>query len=477
MPSCKYEKVARRVESLIASGTLRTGDRIPSVREMARLMDVSTMTVLEGYRCLEDLGLVEARPQSGHYVRPKASRRRKVWARLPAARQEDILLVTKDVTVPQAVDRFLEQAADRRLLPLGAGLPDPSLLPSERLSILLARAARTQPEDTNRYSIGAGDPRLRRAIARWMLESGAVTEANEIVVTTGATQALLLALRAVAQPGETVAVESPGYHGFHGLLEFLGLRSIEIPSSPDTGFSVSALAQTLAAPENAVAAVLLSASFSNPTGATMPDAEKERLVTLCRERGIPIIDDDTYGDLPFVGQRPRSLKSFAPTDVLHVGSFSKTLGPGYRIAWVAGGRHNGAILRYHHMAVLSTASANQHAVADYLERGGMSRHLRRLRRQYADNLRLIGDEVVASFPPGTRAGCPAGGHFLWVELPEGGDAVALAGRAFQAGISIAPGILFSSRLHYRRYLRLNGAVVCDERLRNALSTLGRLARV
>jgi DNA-binding transcriptional MocR family regulator len=435
---------------------------------------VSTTTVLEGYRCLEGLGLIESRPQSGYFVRPEGMRRPKPWSRLPPVRSEPIVLTTADVRVPPAVGELLAQATKPGLVPLGAGLPDPSFLPSEALSIRMARIVRQAPAEVNRYCIGAGELPLRRALARWMLEGDATTEADEIVVAEGATQALLLALRSVARPGDAVAVESPGYHGFHALLQFLGLRSVEVPSDPVTGFSVDALQDVLSAGGDPVACVLLSSCFSNPTGATMPDAEKRRLVEICGAKGIPLIDDDTYGDIAFADRRPRSLKSFAPADVIHIGSFSKTLGPGYRIAWLAGGKHRGDILRCHNMAALATRVAPQRTIYAYLERGGMQRHIRRLRRQYAENLRFLQNEVARHFPTGTRTGEPQGGHFLWVELPEDRDTMELARRAEKAGISLAPGVLFSSRLHYRRFLRLNGAIVCNNDIVRAIATLGKL---
>ncbi len=470
----KYEQVAGRVRELVDSGIIKAGERIPSVRAMSSQMSLSPMTVLEGYRRLEDLGFIESRPQSGYFVRPPHLRRPGPWVKLPDARPEKIAVKTAAVKIPDYVERIFSLAARRDLIPLGAGLPDPRLLPSEELSIRLARVARTDPNEINRYCLGQGHPVLLDCLSRWMIEAGCITSPDEMVVTSGATQAMLLALRAVTRPGDAVAVESPGYYGFYSILQFLNLKAVEIPCSPSHGFQVDALARYLET-GRPLAAVLLSASISNPTGAMMPDEEKIRLLRLCRRYDLPVIEDDTYGEIHFQAERPRPLKAFSPDRAVYIGNCSKILSPGYRIAWLAGGRHHKDIMSCHHMAVLAAPVAPQLAVASFLTDGGLSRHVRALNRKYADNIRLFQAEVARWFPSGTRAANPGGGQFLWLELPSGLDAGDLVEGSIANGFSIAPGILFSARQNYRGYLRLNCALEWTPEVQNALRILGGLA--
>lgn len=469
----KYDQIIHRIEDLIRLETLKDGDRAPSVRSMAKQMGVSVMTVLEGYRRLESMGLIESRPQSGYYVRPGVFGDSRPLARPPRANRPDIDLKTEAVMIPEAVERLLTQALRKDVLPLGTGMPAPDYFPSEELSIRLARVARTDPELVNSYCVGRGHCVLTEMVARWMIEAGCATPEEEIVVTAGATQALMLAIRSVTRPGDTVAVESPGYYGFYALLQFFNLKAVEIPCDPQSGLAVDAL-QAILRRGLKPACVILSPSFSNPTGAVMPDVNKEALVELCLKQNLPIIEDDTFGELAFNTYRPLTLKALSPDRVIYVGSFSKILAPGYRIAWLAGGRHTGDILRCHAMSVLATPAATQLAVAAYLKDGGLKRHLRLLRKRYQVNAGLLQDKIALCFPAGTRTSNPRGGHFLWVELPEGYNAVELSAASADEGISIAPGVLFSSRQHYGRCFRLNFAVPWGDQVDQAVERLGQL---
>lgn len=470
----KYELVAGRIQELISVGVLKTGGKIPSVREMSRQMGLSIMTVLEGYRRLEDMGIIESQPQSGYYVRPEMFRENSLsGTKPPEAKLARISIKTESVSISPAVQDLIRQAARTDLVALGAGLPNPAFFPSEELSIRVTRQARFDPDGINQYCIGAGHEPLIDEFFRWMLMSGCTPVKDEIVVTAGATQALLLAVRAVTSPGDAVAVESPGYYGFYAVLKFLGLKAVEISSHPQTGLSVDMLKKACKR-EKRIKAVVLSPTFSNPTGATMPDENKQRLCRLAQKHGICLIEDDTYGDICFGQQRPRSLKSFGMHNTIYIGSLSKSLCPGYRIAWIAGGRYSEDILRCHAMAVLACSSVTQRAVASFLKDGGMKRHLRRLRKIYARNINLCQTAVARYFPEGTKAASPAGGPFLWVELPAGCSALELADQAVQHGISIAPGVLFSARQHYEGFIRFNCSLDWSAKVDAALETLGAL---
>ncbi len=469
----KYEKVAAEIKHRIELGILRGGDQIPSIRAMAEQMRVSIMTVLEGYRFLENEGVIESVPQSGYFVRARVLRQNTSLSRLPEASRESIDLHTDFVHLNPSIEKMLTEAGD--LIPLGAGLPDPRFLESEELSIRMARVVRSDPFAANRYSLGQGEPGLRKELAKRMVDIGCTCGTDDIIVTTGATQALLISLRAVAAPGDTVAIESPGFHGFYSMIEFLGLKAIEIPCDPLLGFSVSSLKKVIGQGEK-IAAVLLSSTYSNPTGSMLPDWKKELLVHLCADNGIAVIDDDTYGNLSYGTIRPLPLKAFDAGNVIHIGNMSKILAPGYRIGWVAGGKYSRDIMRCHSMAVLAVAMPNQLAVAAYLRAGGFKHHLRKLRKVYAENMQLFQHAIAADFPWGTCTSNPEGGHFLWVRLPDGCDSEKLSHESAQQGISIAQGTIFTSRQHYRNFIRLNTAVPWTPEIRQALTTLGDLVK-
>jgi DNA-binding transcriptional MocR family regulator len=470
----KCEEVAGRISRLIEKKTLTAGERIPSVREMAKQMHLSVMTVLEGYRRLEDRGWLECRPQSGFFVTPDVFREKTPEVRISIPEPEIIRLSSKRVRVSEEIQSLLRLLWDPGLIPLGVGFSSPEFFPTQALGRHVSRAVRGNLR-SNQYEIGQGNLRLRQELAKKMMDSGCEIHPNEILITIGGTEALHLCMGALLKPGDEVAVESPGFFGFFSILASLHLRAVEIPSDPQTGLSVTALQQVLSQNSH-IRALILCPSLSNPTGASMTESAKDELISLCQQFKVTIIEDDTFGDLSFSSCRASSLKSRDPEGVVFVGSLSKILSPGYRIGWLAGGRHHGALFRYHTTTVLCAPTPTQLGIASFLEEGGLGRHLRRLRKAFQENVARFRREVAGHFPRNTRMTNSLGGHFLWVELPVPCDTSILAFRCVKKGFSIAPGILFSARGHYRRYLRLNAGLSWSGEIQSTLKLLGKLAQ-
>ena len=459
-----YEQVAHRVANLIEHGTFRPGDRIPSVRKLSRQQDVSITTILEAYRLLEDRGLIEARPQSGYYVRP---------VRIMGP-DEPLKSSPRGgpspVRVDQLVDSVLRRIGDPSLIQLGAAIPAPHLLPTDRLNRCLAAAARRLGPRGNNYVASPGWRSLRMQIARLSLASGCTLTPDDVLVTGGAQEALTLALRATCSPGDAVAIESPCYFGVLQAIEILGFRAIEIPTHPREGMDVEALARALQSHE--IRACVAAANYANPLGSCMPDEAKLALVETCSEAGIPLIEDDTFGDLTHSLQRPKALKAFdREGNVLLCSSFSKTLAPGYRVGWIVGGRYQAELERLKFITNVATPTLPQAAIADFLGNGGYARHLRRIRRTYARQISLMTESIGRHFPESTRVTRPEGGFVLWAELPKDVDSLELQDRAIAEGISLVPGPLFSPKKAYRNFIRLNAAYWSDE-VEEALAKLG-----
>lgn len=464
-----YEELANDLARLVSRGTLRPGDRLPSVRQLSDQRGVSVSTVLQAYLLLENRGVVETRPQSGHYVR---ARRLSLVAepRTPRA-----ALQATRVSVTDLVARVYGAARDPRMVLLGGGFMSPQLLPTESLNRRLAALARAAGGAGIAYDPPPGLPALRRAIARRAADCGVAIGADDIVTTVGTMEALHLCLRAVARAGDTVVVDSPAYYGVLQLIESLGMRALEVPANAGTGVDLTRLDEALK--QHTVRACLLVPTFSNPLGALMPDDAKRDLVRLLARHEVPLIEDDIYGDLVFDGARPRPAKAFdRHGNVMLCTSFSKTLAPGYRVGWVAAGRWRDAVERLKFAQTVSTPTLPQMAIADFLENGGYERHLRRLRRALADQVGRVSDAVAEHFPPGTRISRPHGGFLLWVEMPPGRSALALHDRALARGISIAPGPIFSAKQRFANCLRLSCAWPWSDRIERAIRTLGELAR-
>jgi DNA-binding transcriptional MocR family regulator len=464
-----YRQVAERIESMIQGGTFAVGERIPSVRQLSRQLGVSVTTVVEAYRLLEDRRLVEARPQSGYYVRqpePAAPEP----ARTDSARQG------APPEVSDLVLRFLRGSQARGVLALGAAVPDPSFLPVQRLNRLLVNAVRRQPSASQSYDAVAGLESLRVQIGRRALDAGCSLSPEDILTTSGAQAAVHLCLQAVTRPGDTVAVETPTYYGLLEALESLHLRALEVATDPRNGVDLEELVRAF--DREPVAACVFSPSFGNPLGHCMPDTARRSLVGELVRRRIPLIEDDVYGELPFAARRPRAVKSFDTEGlVLLCSSFSKSVAPGYRIGWTAPGRYRDRVEKLKFASSVATATPTQMALAAFLAEGGFDRTLRQLRREYRDLVARMSAAVARHFPEDTRVSRPEGGHVIWVEMPEPADSVRLHEDALRYGVSIAPGILFSTRPRYRNCLRLNCAVPWNQEVESAVERLGELARL
>jgi DNA-binding transcriptional MocR family regulator len=465
-----YEHLADELGQAIDRGALRAGDRLPSVRRLAQERSVSVATVLEAYLRLENAGLIEVRPKSGHFVR----RRTMVTAEPRTPRP---CTTASRVTVTDAYLKILEAMRDPELLPFGCATVDPSYLPIGALNRIVTQVTREMTTVGARYEGPPGLLTLRRQIARRAVESGVAITEHDLCTTVGATEGLSLALRAVARPGDVIAVESPSYFGVLQIIEGLGMRALEVPANPRTGLDVSAFEETVRSQQ--IRALVCSPTLLNPLGSIMPDDERERLVRITRRADIPVIEDDVYGELVFDGSRPRPLRAFASpshdSHVLLVSSISKTLAPGYRVGWIAGGRWHDQIIRLKYGQTLACPSLPAIAVAEFLASGGYDRHLRRLRAAMQGNVERYREAIATQFPDGTRVSSPRGGFVLWVELPAGVDALQLHEQALRKRIVVAPGPLFSARQRFTNFLRISAGTPWSARIDEGIKTLARLA--
>lgn len=462
-----YARVARRFVSLIERGTLRPGDRLPSLRRTSVVERVSLTTSLQAYSMLEMRGYVEARPQSGFYVRPRASRETRPPAVSPTGRSATPL------DASASVSRVLLSAEDRRLVAFGAACPAPSLLPTRALVRLVSSIGRARVADTNAYSFPPGRDELRREIARRALRWGGSLAPEDVLVTCGATEALSLALMATTRRGDIVAVESPCYFGTLLLLDTLGLRAIGVATDPREGLRVDDLAAVLR--RHRVAAIVASPTCQNPLGSVMSDQAKRALAALLSRHDVPLIEDDVYGEAFHGSERPAPVKAWDRGGrVLWCSSFSKVLAPGYRIGWIAGGRYQERLTRLKLASTLATPAVPQLAIAAFLRSGSYDRFAKKVRASYRDQVERGREAVARFFPEGTRVTQPQGGFLLWVEMPPGVDSVRVADEALAAGISISPGTLFSVQDRHRHCLRLSCGQPWTSELDRAVEKLGRI---
>jgi DNA-binding transcriptional MocR family regulator len=460
-----YEQLASQLREQIVLGTLRAGERLPSIRQLSRSHGVSMATAVQACLQLEREGLALARPRSGYFVRvasPPPPMSRPPRRRAPGAVSNPML---------QGV---LDMLARSDLLPLHSATAAPELLPQSALAASLSHCLRHAPMAALDYAPPQGHPALRRLIAQRYAQIGVSVSPDEIVVTAGAMEAISLALRTVTAPGDVVLVESPTYHGILQAIAALRLKVLEVPNLPDSGIDTARLDQLLE--QNNVRAAVLVPNFNNPIGSVTDDAAKQAILASCARHKTIVIEDDIYGELSWSGQRPSPMRRWDPHgSVITCSSFSKTLSPGLRVGWLVGGEWSDALLRAKYFSTVGSASLPQLALVHYLQRHDLERHLRRLRNALADNGQRMHEAITRYWPEETRACSPRGGLSLWLQLPPDIDVHALFEAALAEGIGTSPGMLFSSRGDYIDCMRLCCGLPWSEKLDRALRRLGQLA--
>jgi DNA-binding transcriptional MocR family regulator len=460
-----YEHVASEFRRKIDLGVLQVGEKLPSVRALRSGRRVSTATVMEAYLRLERDGYVRVRDRSGFYVvqPPRRTMREPTTGRAVAP--------PLPVGISALAAEVLAQMGNTRLAPLGVSTLDPALLPMPRLNRAFRRALARWPLHSAQYTDLSGSAGLRRELARRALALGTALDADELIITAGGVDGLNLALRAVASPGDVIAVESPTYFGVLQTLAAVGLRAIEIPADSRAGLDLGLLEHTLK--RHRVKALLMMTTCHNPLGVVMTDGAKKELVALTARHGVPLIEDGAYAELAFDERYRRPAKAFDQHGlVIFCGSFSKVLAPGLRLGWVEGGRFRDRIRAYKGVTSGMTSALPQLAVAELLATRTYDRHVKRLRQRAAEHVRLYTQALRDVLPAGVRMTAPAGGILLWLQLP-GVDATAVYRNLLQQGIGVFPGEIFSLRGKHRSFLRISCGAIWSPAIERAVGLLGK----
>jgi DNA-binding transcriptional MocR family regulator len=462
-----YERVAQLVETQISTGALRNNERIPSVRAMSRTARVSISTVVQAYLHLENIGLIEARPQSGFFVRqpsanvPPEPRPRPNRLRRPASIATEVL------------DTCREALTRTDIVPLNGAFTSPTFYPTQRLNNLVREVLREHPLNAGECILPPGHAELRRQVAKRMAIAGAAADPSHVVITSGTMDAIILTLRTLCRPGDTVLVESPTYFGLLQAIEHLSLKVVEAPNHPGRGIDVDAVRAI--ARNTKLAAAVLMPNFNNPAGTLTPDDAKREIVSILTSVETPIIEDDIYGDLHYGSVRPSSMRAFDEAGlVISCGSVSKTIALGYRIGWAVSSQFHDEIARAKFFASVACPTLQQLVLARYYASGGYDRYLRRMRMALSENAQHFSEAIGRCFPSGTRVARPAGGVVLWVELPPGVDGAELFRTALASRIGIAPGVVFSAKADYRNYIRISCGLPWTTTTERAIEKLGKL---
>lgn len=466
----KFERLSNELAALIDRGILAPDTRLPSVRDLVRERGLSADTVYRAYHQLEGQGHIHARPRSGYFVNGKIR---------PRSSTANTTRPPGNLPDNSCSDAFVTSLYERLLDPntatFGASYPNANLYPYAALARSLAAAARTLKPNLFNSGLSNGHGQLLAQIAARYRTRGVAVEPHQIMITGGASEALALSLQSLTRPGDLVLIEDPCFYGSMHLLRRLQLRHALVPVDAVNGLDLDTLATLLQ--RHAPRACLLMTTLQHPTGTSLPSVKKRALVALLARHGIPLVEDDVYGELNFSQiPSPPALAYDEAGLVLNCGSFSKSLAPGYRIGWVAAPA--ALIERIKTLRLTSSITPSipvQAGLAHYLQRGVYDHHLRGLRRALELQQRQMLEQIHSYFPADCSLTPHAGGYYLWLRLPPGRNAWDIAQRALGEGISVMPGCVLSACSRFNDHLRLNYGHVLDERATKSLRTLGALA--
>ncbi|HET7313758.1 PLP-dependent aminotransferase family protein [Salinisphaera sp.] len=462
-----YERLADNVAHLIENGVYQLGARLPSVRRISVEKDLSVSTCVRAYHELERRGVIEARPRSGFFVLSTGTS-----LALPSVSSEAATPVP--VSGRDRILRMLDASAEPDMTNFGAASPHPGFMPSGAIARASSRIWHMARRRCMTQAFPPGAFELRAEIARRLSLASCDVSPDDLVITNGCQASLTLALRLVCKPGDVVAVESPTYYGLLEVLEQCGLRALPIPTDPQTGVSLKLLEKALIRWNPGAIAVI--PTISNPMGVTLSEEKKRRLVQLAEKYGIPIIEDDVYGELVASGRRSRPLKSWDQSgNVYYCSSATKTISAGLRIGWVWVPSERREEARYQqYLASVSVNTPAQLTLANYLATANIHRHMRIAARGYKRCRREFAAQLEAKLPASVSISRPHGGFLIWVELPEYVDTTELLSRALARHVVFAPGELFSPDGEFKNCLRLNSALESAEMANRGISILAEL---
>lgn len=462
-----YVQIADRLGSQIHQLTLKTGEKLPSVRALSQEQGISLSTAYKAYVQLEIRGLIEARPKSGYYVRYTPARS------FDEPKHERQVNVSEKLSLDEMIAMVHRNFSADSIVKLSVASPALSLLPQAKLNKSMTEAIRLSSNSCISYEGVQGNANLKTHIARQAFSWGGNILPDDVVTTQGCMEALVFCLRAITRPGDTVAIESPTYFGIFSTVQSLGLKIIEIPTNSVDGLDLDFLAKAIY--KQQIKACLFVPTFSNPLGYCMSNEKKKKLVELLAKNEVPLIEDDIYGEMYFGKTRPRTCKSYDKHGlVMLCSSVSKTLAPGYRVGWCIPGKFKTEIINLKLKHSLSSASPTHAAIGHFFETGRYDLHMRNLRKALHTQCLRYTQAIAEYFPNDVKVSRPQGGYVLWIELNKKIDAFELYKQALVYKISISPGQIFSTDSRFTNFIRISFGIPYNDEIEQSLKTLGQL---
>lgn len=466
----RYRQIAEQLSRAIELGTLCPDQRFPSLRQLMRSYSISLSTAVATYRLLESQGWAEARDRSGYFVVNHGNKTQLKKLNQPIVEP----LTESNIRLACTADILLMMRNTEVSADFAVASCAPELYPAEELRKLMMAVIRDNERILTLATSAPSNNEFKSALARRALLRGINVSPEEIIVTHGASEGLALALRAVTKSGDAVLLESPTYYGVLQLLNSLGVKAIELPTSKTTGLLPEAVEFALREHPRVVAVVNMP-TLHNPLGSTMSNDNKRKLVELCVAHKVALIEDDVYGELHPDACRLQAQKAWDKTGhVIYCSSLNKTLSPGMRLGWLLPGRWRSEIEKIQSSQSRPRDNLPQLVAARFLSSSSYDRHLKRLHASLVRMRKNMIELIRQSFPEGCEIDEANAGLILWIKLPNGVSSLELFKKALENRIRILPGAIFSGSSYFDNYIRLTYGWPLTQERAAALEKVGQL---
>ena len=378
---------------------------------------------------------------------------------------------------PSVIREILKVTEKPGIISFAGGLPSPQTFPIDAMREASERVLRDDGKAALQYAASEGYGPLREWVAQDLLKQGMNVSPDQVLITTGSQQGLDLVAKILIDAGSRILVETPTYLG--ALQAFTPMEPVAVGvDSDDHGVDANDLRAKVGTGADKARFVYLLPNFQNPTGRTMTEERRAAVAQVAVESGLPIIEDNPYGDLWFDAPPAPSLSSRHPEGSVYLGSFSKILAPGLRLGYlVAPPALYPKLLQAKQAADLHTPSFNQRVVAEVLKDGFIERHvptIRALYKQQCEAMLAALDREMAGL--GLTWNRPVGGMFLWVQLPKGLKAIPLLDKAVEKGVAFVPGSAFYAGDANESTLRLSFVTATVDQINTGMSALAAAIR-
>jgi DNA-binding transcriptional MocR family regulator len=376
--------------------------------------------------------------------------------------------------VPSEIRALFAMVARPEIVSLAGGAPYVSALPLDAVGQMIGDLVAGKGAEVLQYGSAQGDELLREHICEVMSLEGVHASPDDVVVTVGAQQALDLITKIFVDPGDVVLAEAPSYVGALGTFASYQADVVHVPLD-EGGLIPSALHETLAslrAQGRSVKFLYTVPTFQNPAGVTLTTARRAQILEICAEYDVLIVEDNPYGLLGFDAEPMRALRADDSERVLYLGSFSKTIASGLRVGWVlAPHAVRAKLVLAAESAILCPSNFSQLAVREYLATQPWREQIKDFRELYRERRDAMLESLDQLMPDGCTWTRPAGGFFVWLTLPEGLDAKAMAPRAIAERVAYVPGTGFFADGTGQRHMRLSYCFPEPHRIREGVRRL------